>query len=400
MGVVNKLSVALVWTSAAAILLSPDCSAQERPASGTTSFILEGNRVYALLEFLKPDGSTHAAYAYVDMGAADAGISGPLYDSLGIAAGTPARFSVGGFTAEMPASRIRRGGTPARRGTGPQLEASLHASVLHRYAVALDYARKTLTLGDPGSILPEGVPVPIRVDTTTGLAVVEVAIAGATYPVTIDNGSAYTWFRRDTVVRWLRAHPEWEHGVGAVGTANMMMRGEEPEREGILIRIPEASTGPLRLTAVGALGVPGRWGMDTSLALMDWYSKKNPVPVLGWIGGNVLRQFRLTVDYEKRMTYWLRQSAPDTTDMHQIGLTLRTGGGAIYVAGVATKNGRATVDGVLPGDKLVSVGGHELATGTIGQIFESMHGVPGETRELVLERNGARFTVKAPVVAF
>jgi hypothetical protein len=133
---------------------------------------------------------------------------------------------------------------------------------------------------------------------------------------------------------------------------------------------------------------------------MDWYSKKNPVPVLGWLGGNLLKEFRITVDYPRHVMYWLRESGPDTTDMHQVGLTLRTANHAVYVAGVARKNGMPTVEGVLPGDKLISVGGHELVSGTIGQIFESMHGAPGDTRELVLERNGARFTVKARITAF
>jgi C-terminal processing protease CtpA/Prc len=58
------------------------------------------------------------------------------------------------------------------------------------------------------------------------------------------------------------------------------------------------------------------------------------------------------------------------------------------------------VDGVQTGDQLISVGGHVLTSGTTGQIFASMHGAPGATRELVLERNGARFTVVAKITAF
>jgi C-terminal processing protease CtpA/Prc len=140
--------------------------------------------------------------------------------------------------------------------------------------------------------------------------------------------------------------------------------------------------------------------MDTTLTLMDWYSKKNAVPVLGWFGGNVFRDFQITVDYQRRTMYWLRQAAAETSDIHQIGLTLRTAPGAVYVAGVARKNGKPTVEGVQPGDKLISVGGHVLTSGTIGEIFESMHGVPGDTRELVLERNGTRFTVSATITTF
>lgn len=374
--------------------------ARTRTASGTTSFILEGNRVYALVNFHEPDGSTHAAYAYVDMGAADMSLSAQLYDSMRVNAGAPARLDIGDYAVEVPAARIRRGGPANVRGSGPQLEASLPACVLERYAVVLDYAHKSLTLADPGSIAPRGVPVPFRLDTATGLIAVDATIDGETYPVTIDNGSAYTWFRQDAVRRWLQRHPGWERGVGAVGTANMMLRGEQPEREGVLIRIPDIAIGSVRLPTVGALGVAGSRGADTTESLMDWYSKKNAVPVLGWIGGNVLKEFRLSVDYRTRMMYWLRQSDADTTDLHQVGLTLRAGNGAVYIAAVATKNGTPTVDRVMAGDKLISVDGHELGSGTIGQIFATMHGLPGERRELVLERNGERFTVSARITAF
>lgn len=386
--------------SVAAACAGAHLSPASRASAGTTTFILEGNRVYALLDFLQPNGSTHAAYAYVDMGAADMMLSSPLYDSLGVNTGAPARFKVGDYTVAVPSANIRRGGMPNVRGSGPQLEASLPASVLEHHTVVLDYEHRTLTLGDPGVIAPSGAPVPFRLDTATGLIVVNATIDGETYPLTIDNGSAYTWLRQDVAKRWVRRHPEWERGVGAVGVANMMLRGEEPEREGILIRLPDLSIGPMRLTQVGALAVAGGRGADTTLALMDWYSRKNAVSVLGWLGGNVFKAFRLTVDYQARMMYWSRQSEADTTELHQVGLTLRTAPRAVYVAAVATKNGLPTVDNVLPGDKLISVDGHELVSGTIGQIFASMHGAPGERRELVLERNGARFTVSAPVTAF
>ncbi|MGH7650045.1 MAG: hypothetical protein ACREND_18205 [Gemmatimonadaceae bacterium] len=158
--------------------------------------------------------------------------------------------------------------------------------------------------------------------------------------------------------------------------------------------------GRLTLAQVGALGVSGGRGADTSQAFMDWYSTKNIVPVLGWIGGNVLAQFRVTIDYPHRTMYWLRESEPDTADLSQVGLTLRTSHGGIYVVAVATKNGKPTVEGVQPGDQLISVGGHVLTSGTLGQIFASMHGESGATRKLVLERKGTRFTVVAPITAF
>ena len=50
------------------------------------------------------------------------------------------------------------------------------------------------------------------------------------------------------------------------------------------------------------------------LHFFDWYYAKNAVPVIGWLGGNVLNGFRLTIDYPNHMSYWLLQSDPDLHD--------------------------------------------------------------------------------------
>jgi len=124
------------------------------------------------------------------------------------------------------------------------------------------------------------------------------------------------------------------------------------------------------------------------------------VPVIGWIGGNVLKGFRVTIDYPAQTIYWLRQSEPEAHDLDQVGLALRSEGLEYFVAAIATKNGQATVEGVLPGDKLIRVGGLESEKATWGAIYDAMHGPPGESRSLLLERNGNRLAVAARVTAF
>lgn len=124
------------------------------------------------------------------------------------------------------------------------------------------------------------------------------------------------------------------------------------------------------------------------------------VPVIGWIGGNILKSFRLTIDYPNQIMYWQEQAGPDAHDLDQVGLTLRFEAGAYVVAAIAAKNGTPSVDGVLPGDQLIQVGGLELRRATWGAIYAAMHGKPGVPRLLVLERNGKRVTVAASVTAF
>lgn len=328
-------------------------------------------------------------------------ITASLFKELALDQGRPLSFQVGDLAVSVPAGEVASDPSePRSMGSDLRVEAMLPAGVLEKYEVILDYQNRTLTLAEARTIRPEGTSVPFRVSPQTGLIAVDTLIDGKSYPVTIDNGSAYTWFRQDSVKSWLAAHPDWERGVGAVGASNMMMSGDGPEASGILLRIPEVRIGPLTLKRVGALGVGRGRSPVEGLDLLDWYSTKNVVPVIGWIGGNVLKNFRLTIDYEGRTMYWFRQSEPDTSDQNQVGLTLRRRAGEYIVAFVATRNGKPTVEGVQAGDKLVRIGGLETKGATLGSIYDALHGKPGDVRVLVVERGSDRLTVRANVIAF
>jgi hypothetical protein len=373
---------------------------QAPAVEGTAPFLLDGNRVYADISFVRPDGSIHRALAFVDTGSGSMEIAAGLFKKLQLDPGRPLRFRVGKLVVEVPAGEVTSDPSePVAMGSGLKLEAMLSAGVLQRYVVVLDYRRRLITLALPGAIKPEGVPVPFRRNPRTGLIAVDAEINGASYPITIDNGSAYTWVRQETARVWLAARPGWERGVGAVGASNMVMAGWEAETRGTLLRIPEVRIGPVTLKNVGALAAgPGKGpgGLD----LFDWYSSKNPVPVIGFIGGNVLKAFRLTIDYAGGRMYWLRQQEPDASDQNQVGMTLRKQAGEYSVAGVATKGGKPTVEGVQPGDTLIRIDGLETKNASKGQIYDALHGKPGEVRELVVERGGVRRTVRATVTAF
>lgn len=177
----------------------------------------------------------------------------------------------------------------------------------------------------------------------------------------------------------------------------MRMADDGIEAAGVLLRIPEVQLGPLQLREVGALAIgPSNKNWD----FIDWYSKKNAVPVIGWLGGNVLRNFRITIDYAKHLSYWLRQRESDPHDLEQVGLTLETKHGQYLVAGVATQNGKTTVEGVEVGDKLLQIDGLRMNAVDWAAIYGAMHGKPGEVRNLLLERNGRQFRVLAKVTAF
>jgi hypothetical protein len=188
------------------------------------------------------------------------------------------------------------------------------------------------------------------------------------------------------------------------------MRDDRAEAKATILRLPEITVSPLHLRQVGALGItsqappfppaPGESKVEGNF--FDWYSKKAPEPVIGWLGGNVLKAFRLTIDFPHRMSYWQQENALDPHDLDQVGVTLETHDNekGYFVAGIAEKDGKLTVQGVRPGDKLLEVDGLRLANATQGAILSSLHGRPGTMRTLVLERDGKQLTIQAKTTEF
>jgi len=383
------------------LLLSLSAAARGAPRSGTTLFVFDGNRVYAELAFVRPDSSLHRALAFVDSGSGAMTVTASLARELELDRGKPLSFRVGELNAKLPATEVSADPSPPySMGSDLKVEAVLSAGVLRRFEVVLDYRRRTLTLAEPGSVRPEGTATAFHINPKTGLIAVDASIDGRPYAVTIDTGSAYTWLRQDAVRTWLAANPGWERGVGAVGASNMTMSGDGSEASGILLRIPRVLLGKLALREVGALGVRGGRSPVDGVDLLDWYATKNAVPVIGWIGGNVLKSFRLTFDYVKNTLYWLAQREPDTHDLDQVGLTLKREPGEFVVGAVASKNEKPTVEGVLAGDRLVRIDGLETKGATWGRVYEALHGKPGDVRVLLLRRGPDRITVRAPVTGF
>lgn len=354
--------------------------------------------MYATLSFVRPDGTLYKTLAFVDLGSPSMVLSEALYKELHLDREKTLVFHVGAMPVRVDSSVVTSDTwLPFSVAGNRSVEVLLPAGIMKKYEIVIDYGHRTLTLSQAGTLKPAGTPIPGRVNEKTGLIAVDVSIAGQAYPVTIDNGSAYTWLSRTTVEEWLARYPAWQRGRGAVGNSNMRMADDGIEATGILVRIPEMRLGSLHLRQIGALAIgPSTTNWD----FIDWYSSKNALPVIGWLGGNVLRAFRITIDYPNRMTYWERQAESDSHDLDQIGLTLESKGGGYFVAGVTIKNGKPTVEGVQVGDKLLQVGALHTDAMTRAGILSAMHGKPGESRTLVLERGTRHFTVRAEVTHF
>lgn len=394
------------------IFLARASEALDSERSGTVPFIFDDNRVFAQLDFVRADGTLRKVLAFVDLGTPALVLDKKLHEELQVGQGKPVILRVGHLEMKVDSSAVE---TDTDLGlTGPNgkrtvpVEAVLSGSVLTNYELVVDYAKRTLMVAQANTLKSTGDAVPCRVNEKTGMVSITTEIDGRPYALAVDTGSAYSWVREDVAEQWTKAHPDWERGKGAVGEANMQSRTGGAQARATILRLPEIKLGSLSLKQVGALGIapeappippaPGQSKVEGSF--FDWYSKKAPEPVIGWLGGNVLRGFRLMIDFPRRTTYWERVSDLDPHELDQVGVTLEKRSDGYFIAGIAQKSGKPTVDTVRVGDKLIQVDDVVLSSATRGAIFAALHGKPGEVRMLVVERDGQQLTVPAKVTAF
>ena len=130
---------------------------------GTTPFVFDGNRMYAELGFVRPDGSTHRALAFVDMGSPSTILKESLFRELQLDRNKPLRFTVGNFPVDVPSGEVTSDRSkPRSLGSDLLVEGVLPARILERYQVVIDYRNRTLTLAEPETIKPTGVAVPFH----------------------------------------------------------------------------------------------------------------------------------------------------------------------------------------------------------------------------------------------
>ena len=208
---------------------------------GSVHFVFDDNRMFAELSFVRPDRTLRKALAFVDLGTPEFVITETLLRELRPEGHRPLPFRVGGLDIQVDSSAVVT--SPGLGRTGPDgkaivpVEAVLPGGVMKNYQVVFDYAKSTLTMAPPGTLRPGGI-VPCRVNETTGLPSVTAVIAGQTYAVAIDSGSAYSWVRDDIARRWSSVHADWVRGKGAVGEANMQTRTGGAEAGALILRVP------------------------------------------------------------------------------------------------------------------------------------------------------------------
>lgn len=169
--------------------------------------------------------------------------------------------------------------------------------VLAQYHVIVDYPAGELTLAKPGGVEPRGEPLPMGVSKPMGFPRTEVRIDGEEYGFLLDTGPPATMVSQALVEQWRQAHPDWERHDGAAGVTRQLEAVGGRVLETMTVR--NAKWGPFKLDDFAVAAQPDGTFEDYMSGMMSG-------PVIGALGGNVLRGFRVELDYANETLYLSR----------------------------------------------------------------------------------------------
>ena len=274
----------------------------------TVPLMIEGNRPFVQITFVKPDGTVRTARFLLDTGGGGFLIAEPLARELGLQWGKTEREEGAEFAAVTVHPRAFVGGFPialnpkrthvtiGKKNILPpaapgQAEGMVPGHVLAQYHVVFDYPNMTFTIARPGVLTPTGVGLPMPVSKRSGFPRTEIFVNGATYGLLLDTGASFTMVSELVLKTWGNAHPDWPRHAGAFGEA-VTLGGQVLET----MSVPGGRWGSHQLQEFGV--VSQREG-----TFERYMSGMMAAPIVGSLAGNVLKLFRVELDYANERLY-------------------------------------------------------------------------------------------------
>jgi hypothetical protein len=116
-------------------------------------------------------------------------------------------------------------------------------------------------------------------------------VDGVTYGFLLDTGASFTMVSEVLLKSWGDSHPDWARHPGAFGEA-ATLGGQTLET----MFIPSARWGSY---ALGELGVTSQ----KEGVFENYMSSMMTSPIVGALAGNVLKRFRVELDYANQKLY-------------------------------------------------------------------------------------------------
>ncbi len=379
------------------------------PKSITVPAAIDHNRIVINADVPLPNGSSERVHAWVDNGNPDLYISRRLATLLQLpvscnekecSSPPPREIVLNGMRISLAGLKeakipLRPVNAAAVLAAGMGVEITLPSSILRHYDVLIDFPEHKVSIGAPGTIAFRGQSAKVLVNAENGLIQIPSQLEKKKCNLALDLGSSISFLSDDVFDKLATAHADWPQMTGAVGSANMW--GGDDEAKWKVMRLDRLQYGPLFLDNVAVVEFP----KDR----MDFFYKRSGVLTAGLLGSSALLNYRVGLDYSRSMVYFEFGRNFNFPDFDVIGLTLRPeDDGRFTILGIADFDGQPSLpegpDGVQPGDHLIAVNGIPVGGSTMGQVWATLGGTPGQERKLTVERGGRQFIVVAKVQHF
>jgi hypothetical protein len=368
--------------------------AQDRPGAHhvTVPMSVEGNAPIITLSFRRPDGSIRSARFLFDSGGGAIILAEGLAKDIALQPKGAVFSNEGVQYQEVDLPTVLLGemsldlqtskafvhlGASSFIHNRVNVDGMLPGKALEHSQIVLDYPQHRLSVGEAGSLPHRGEKLPCPYVASSGHPQVEVEIDGIEYGFLLDTGTQITLMREDMLKRWAKQHTDWPRSIGAAGPAN---EGADPDND-FLLRIPRLQFGSFALNHVA---VAARSNETYSATMYE-----TPAAIVGALGGNVLSQFRVEIDYPEQLCFFEHSGKEQANDFDTVGLVLDTNeGGQLVVRAVSSTASAVTRQNIQPGDIILQISGSGDGPYTLTKAVQALSGVVGERKHLRILRRG------------
>ena len=380
----------------------------------TVPIVLDHNRMLVEVEIQRCDSTWRKVLLWVDSGNPYMNISESLAIDLGLDLSrakdtsfkesrlivpTPKSLRINGMNLNTDSVYTMVLFQPFWLFSTMHCDGNLPSSILKKYHIVIDYPKKELTIAEPKSLSPRGTKSNAYIHPETGIVCLDASIDGDSLCFALDMGASYSFISEDILLNYANKYPNWPRVTGTLGCANMWGWWPANEQNFPVVRVPQIKWGNELFNSIGLVGVLKFSPNGPTLG--EWYSRKTAKPVVGFIGPNALKNYRVEIDYANSQIYFEKSGEPDMKEMDMVGISVRQLPDSTYqVVGNVQVDGKPVVTGIDSGDIIISIDGWHVKGETMGNVVDRLRGTPDEIRRIVLRRDGVEKVIESKVTHF
>lgn len=260
---------------------------------------------------------------------------------------------------------------------GIPVDGMIGFELFRRFAVRIDYGRKTMTATDFAHFDPKDAGTPVPFVFYDHLPFVQGRIDGMPARFDIDTGSRTELDITSPFVEKEKLRNRYPKGVSTI-----VGWGAGGSSRSYVVRVPSIEIGSIKLHDVVG-GLSEAKGGSISDANFE-----------GNIGSGLLKRFDVTFDYARQMMYLKQLDPPpaDAGEFDRSGLWINAEDDGYKVTGIAAGS-PATAAGLIEGDVILSMDGQPAETVRLSDARDMLKTrPPGSTLAIVYRRNGVEHT--------